>query len=71
MVPILRHSVIRKHVLRVDVLFCSYTSIEIEDQPAVNGDQLTASIGGALSLWMGITTAFLTEIIELLYNVVV
>ena len=62
-------SLMLKNFIRVSVLFDSYSSIEIVESASMTVDQLTSSIGGALSLWMGITTIFIIEVIDLLYSV--
>ena len=59
---------IKENFVRVDVLFDSYSSLELAEVPAMTDERLAANIGGVLSLWMGITTIALIEIIELLYN---
>ena len=59
---------IRKNFIRVNVLFDSYASIEIVTSAVMTVDQLTSSVGGALGLWIGITTIFVMEMIDLLYK---
>ena len=60
---------IDQNFLRLTVLFDSYSSPALEEVPAMTTEVLAANIGGTMSLWMGLTTMALIELIELLYNV--
>ena len=62
-------TLIRKNFVGISVLFESYSNIEIEESPTVTVDLLTSLFVGALCLWMGITTTFLIEVVELVYNI--
>ena len=62
---------IENNFVRIDVLFDSYSSLELAEVPAMTVELLASNIGGTLSLWMGLTTIALIEIIELLYNLLV
>ena len=61
---------IQKNFIRVSVLFDSlYSSIELVTSPTMTVDLLTSSVGGIMSLWLGLTTIFIFEVIDLLYSV--
>jgi len=42
----------------------------VEDRPVMNSEKLWASIGGILSVWLGLSAMFLIEIIELIVCIV-
>ena len=60
---------VRKNFVRISVLFDSYTSIEISENPSMTVNSLVSSIGG--TLWMSINTIFVIEIFELFYNIII
>ena len=62
-------NLIETNFLTVNIYFDSYTSLVMADQPAMTVEMLAAAIGGTLSLWMGLTTIALVELVELLYSV--
>ena len=71
---IMRHlddvKLMRKNFVRISDLFDSYSIFEIKENSTMTVDNLVSSVGGALSLWMGITATFLIEVLELFYNIV-
>ena len=60
---------IRRNFMRVDVLFDSNLSFELEQTPAITVDMMPSNVGGALTLYLDISLIFIVEIVDLLYNI--
>jgi len=44
--------------------------VVVEDKPVMTSDKLFSSVGGVLSLWLGLNFMFFVEIVELIVSVV-
>ena len=62
---------IRNNFMQLDVFLASSSYTELRDVAAFPLDAMGASLGGTLSLWLGVTVMFAFELFELLYNLVV
>jgi len=62
--------VIGENFLQLNVLLKQMYPTVVEDRPVMNSDKLMASIGGILSIWLGLSAMFLVEIIELIVCIV-
>ena len=60
-------NLITKNFIQLTVGFSSQKPYIISDKPAMHFDDFVAAYGGSLSLWLGMTTAFSFEILELFY----
>jgi len=61
---------IGKNFLQLNVAMKYHNPYIITDKPAMTSDSLLSSIGGALSLWMGMTVMFVFEVVEVIYVII-
>jgi Amiloride-sensitive sodium channel len=61
---------INRNFLQLNIVLGHYTPYMMKDVPSMSPEQLWSSIGGVLSLWLGVTIMTSVEFIELLYAIV-
>jgi len=59
-------TLISENFLQLNVVLRRPFPSVVEDKPAMTADILLSNIGGALSLWLGLTAMFLVEVLDLL-----
>ena len=61
---------IKENVVKMNVITGSYNPNVLKDTPAMTWEALLSSIGGCLSLWLGVTVMTFAEVVELIYEIV-
>ena len=64
-------NLIRDNFLHLKFVLKSRIPFVLVDQPLVNANSMISSIGGSLSLWLGITVMTFAEVIEFIYTLLV
>jgi len=59
-------ALISENFLQLNVVLKRNFPLVVEDKPAMTAAVLLSSIGGVLSLWLGLTAMFFVEIIDLI-----
>ncbi|ESO02512.1 hypothetical protein HELRODRAFT_161790 [Helobdella robusta] len=63
-------TLIKKNFLQVNIVFESNKPLLIEDKEMITPETMLSSIGGSLSLWLGITIMTLAELVEFIFNLI-
>jgi len=61
--------VIGKHFLQLKVFFQHIYPEILTDKPGMTPELLLSSVGGLLSLWLGVTAMTTFEFVELIYHI--
>ena len=61
---------ITRNFLQMNLVFEQPNAQIISDKPVMTIDNLLSSVGGALSLWLGVTLMFVFEVIELTFSII-
>ena len=64
-------NLIRDNFLQLKFVLKSRIPFVLVDQPLMNANSMISSIGGSLSLWLGITVMTFAEVIEFIYTLLV
>ena len=58
---------IKDNFVKINVIMGSYMPYVLTDKPAMTWEALLSSIGGCLSLWLGVTVMTFAEVVEFLF----
>ena len=62
-----KHDLIRRNFLQLNVIFDRRRPLVVNDNVEMTLIDLMSNLGGTFSLWLGVTTMFICEVVELLY----
>ena len=63
-------SLIRDNFVQLKFVLKSKNPFMLVDQPLMTADVMLSSIGGSLSLWLGITVMTFVEVAEFIYTMI-
>ena len=62
-------NLIEDNFVKMNVILDSYNPYVLRDTPAMTWEALLSSIGGCLSLWLGVTVMTFVEVVEFVYMI--
>ena len=68
---LLKVDLIKENFLQINFVMGTYYPFLLMDSPSLTSEIMLSSIGGALSLWLGITVMTLVEVAEFVYQLIV
>lgn len=63
-------NLLSRNFVQLNIVLDRIAPYEMIDSPEMSGAQLLSSVGGVLSLWLGVTIMTAVELLELIYVVV-